>query len=115
MAQQTMTKAPERPRDLNQWAKRVVDIATGEIEDRAATPEEQGKDSAAVSLARPGVRQRLGEARDRQAGGRRAVGDRLDDPRQEESQRRKAADMALGETFGGGDVVERFGPASNDR
>lgn len=25
-----MTKAPKRPRDLNQWAKRMVDIATGE-------------------------------------------------------------------------------------
>jgi hypothetical protein len=29
-----MTKAPKRPRDLNQWAKRMVDIATGDIEDR---------------------------------------------------------------------------------
>lgn len=25
-----MTKTPERPRDLNEWAKRMVDIATGE-------------------------------------------------------------------------------------
>ena len=25
-----MPKAPKRPRDLNQWAKRMVDIATGE-------------------------------------------------------------------------------------
>jgi len=66
-------------------------------------------------LRGPGVRRRLGEARDGQAGGRGTVGDRLDDPRREESQRRKAADMALGETFGGGDVVERFRPASNDR
>jgi hypothetical protein len=28
-----MTKPPKRPRDLNQWAKRMVDIATGEAED----------------------------------------------------------------------------------
>src|SRR5438105_2898411 len=26
-------KHPKRPRDLNQWAKRMVDIATGEAED----------------------------------------------------------------------------------
>jgi hypothetical protein len=26
-------KRPKRPRDLNQWAKRMVDIATGEVED----------------------------------------------------------------------------------
>ena len=25
-----MTKTPKRPRDLDQWAKRMVDIATGE-------------------------------------------------------------------------------------
>jgi hypothetical protein len=25
-------KTPKRPRDLNQWAKRMVDIATGEVE-----------------------------------------------------------------------------------
>jgi len=30
-----MTKAPKRPRDLNQWAKRMVDIATGEVQDRS--------------------------------------------------------------------------------
>jgi hypothetical protein len=28
-----MTKALKRPRDLNQWAKRMVDIATGQVED----------------------------------------------------------------------------------
>ena len=27
-------KTPKRTRDLNQWAKRMVDIATGEVEDR---------------------------------------------------------------------------------
>ena len=49
-----MPKIPKRPRDLNQWAKRMVDIATGEAEDLEPTPEEQGKDSAAVSLGRRG-------------------------------------------------------------
>ena len=44
-----MAKHPKRPRDLNQWAKRMVDIATGEVSDREPTPEEQGKDPAAVS------------------------------------------------------------------
>lgn len=45
---------PKRPRDMAQLAKRIVDIATGEVEDRAPTPEEQGKDPAAVSLGRRG-------------------------------------------------------------
>ena len=44
-----MTKPPKRPRDLNQWAKRMVDIATGEASDREPTPEEQSKDPAAVA------------------------------------------------------------------
>jgi hypothetical protein len=29
-----MTNTPKRPRDLNQWAKRMVDIATGGGEER---------------------------------------------------------------------------------
>ena len=45
---------PKRPRDLNQWAKRMVDIATGAVNDREPTPEEQGKDPAAVALGRRG-------------------------------------------------------------
>jgi len=49
-----MSKEPKRPRDLNQWAKRMVEIATGEADDREPTPEEQGKDPAAVSLGRKG-------------------------------------------------------------
>jgi len=28
-------KTPKRPRDLNQWAKRMVDIATGGVEEEA--------------------------------------------------------------------------------
>ncbi len=47
-------KTPKRPRDLNQWAKRMLDIATGGASDAAQTPEEQGKDPAAVALGRRG-------------------------------------------------------------
>ena len=49
-----MTKTPKRPRDLNQWAKRMVDIATCEASDHKAAPEEEGKDPAAVYLGRKG-------------------------------------------------------------
>jgi hypothetical protein len=45
-----MIKTPKRPHDLNQWAKRMVDIATGQIEDREATPEERGIDPAASAM-----------------------------------------------------------------
>ncbi len=44
----------KRPRDANQLAKSIVGIATGEEEDREPTPEEQGKDPAAVALGRKG-------------------------------------------------------------
>ena len=44
----------KRPRDFAQRAKLIVDIATGEVEDREPTPEDQGKDPAAVSLGRRG-------------------------------------------------------------
>jgi hypothetical protein len=47
-------KAPQRPRDLNQWAKAMIDIATGEVSDREPTPEEQGKDPVAVARGRLG-------------------------------------------------------------
>lgn len=49
-----MTKHPKRPRDPAQLAKRIVDIATGEVEDREPTPEEQDKNPAAVALGRRG-------------------------------------------------------------
>jgi hypothetical protein len=49
-----MKSRKKRPRDTNQLAKSIVDIATGEAEDREPTPEEQGKDPAAVSLGRRG-------------------------------------------------------------
>jgi hypothetical protein len=44
----------KRPRDPNQLAKLIVDIATGQVEDRKPTPEEQGKDPAAVIRGRKG-------------------------------------------------------------
>ena len=44
----------KRPRDFSQAAKLVVDIATGQVEDRPPTPEEQGKDPAAAALGRRG-------------------------------------------------------------
>lgn len=46
-----MTK-PKRPRDTNQLAKFIVDLATGEAEE-APSPDE-GKDPAAVALGRKG-------------------------------------------------------------
>jgi hypothetical protein len=47
-------KHPKRPRDLNQWAKRMVDIATGEVSDREPTPEERGVDPAASAMGKRG-------------------------------------------------------------
>lgn len=53
-----MTKHRKRPRDPNQLAKFIVDIATGQVEDREPTPEERGKDPAAVALGRKGGKAR---------------------------------------------------------
>lgn len=47
-------KHPKRPRDFSQAAKLVVDIASGQVEDREPTPEEQGKDPAAVAMGHKG-------------------------------------------------------------
>lgn len=47
-------KNPKRPRDPNQLAKLMTDIATGEVVYREPGPDEQGKDPAAVSLGRKG-------------------------------------------------------------
>lgn len=49
-----MDKLRKRPRDPNQLAKMLVDIVAGEIQDREPTPEEQGKDPAAVKRGRLG-------------------------------------------------------------
>jgi hypothetical protein len=44
-----------RPRDPNQLAKLVIDIATGQVEDKPdPRPGDSGKDPAAVSLGRRG-------------------------------------------------------------
>jgi hypothetical protein len=45
---------PKRPRDPNQLAKSIIDIATGEKPDRDPTPEEEGKDPAAVAMGKRG-------------------------------------------------------------
>lgn len=49
-----MATKPKRPRDTNQLAKSIVDIATGEAEDEAKNPPDDGKDPAAVALGRKG-------------------------------------------------------------
>jgi hypothetical protein len=46
-----LDRSRKRPRDPNQLAKLIVDIATGEVED---TPVDDGKDPAAVALGRKG-------------------------------------------------------------
>ncbi len=47
-------KGLKRPRDPAQLAKLMIDIASGEVEDRESTPEEQGKDPAAVARGKLG-------------------------------------------------------------
>jgi hypothetical protein len=49
-----MSKPPKRPRDFSQAAKLVIDVATGQAEDREPTAEEQGKNAAAAALGRKG-------------------------------------------------------------
>ena len=47
-------RGEKRPRDPNQLAKLLADIAFGQVEDQEPTPEEQGKDPAAVERGRLG-------------------------------------------------------------
>jgi hypothetical protein len=49
-----MDKRLKRPRDPAQLAKLIIDIASGEVEDRKLIPSLEGKDAAAVSLGRRG-------------------------------------------------------------
>lgn len=70
----------KRPRDPNQLAKLITDIATGETEDRPPTPEEEGKDPAAVALGRKGGRK-----------GGRARADSLSDEERQKIARKAAA------------------------
>ena len=47
-------KHPKRPRDLNQWAKRMTDIVSGEVETASPRQRNRGKTrlrSNAASLA----------------------------------------------------------------
>jgi hypothetical protein len=44
----------KRPRDPVQLGKLIGDILTGQVEDRPPTPEEEGKDPAAVAMGRKG-------------------------------------------------------------
>lgn len=44
-------RSSKRPKDPNQLAKLITDIATGEVEDQAP---DDGKDPAAVALGRKG-------------------------------------------------------------
>lgn len=48
------SRAKRRPRDANQAAKRVVDIATGNVEHAIRTKKVRVKDPAAVALGRKG-------------------------------------------------------------
>ncbi len=50
----TGPKGEKRPRDTNQLAKLMVDILTGEVEDREPTPEERGVDPAASAMGKKG-------------------------------------------------------------
>ena len=47
-------KRIKRPRDVSQWAKLIVDIAIGKVENHAPTPEEEGKELAAVVRGKHG-------------------------------------------------------------
>ena len=49
-----MSKLPKRPRDTNQLGKLMVDILTGQVEDRERTPEERGVDPAASAMGKKG-------------------------------------------------------------
>lgn len=50
----TGPKGEKRPRDTNQLAKLMVDILTGQVEDREPTPEERGVDPAASAMGKKG-------------------------------------------------------------
>ncbi len=49
-----MAQHPKRPRDPNQLAKFIVDVATGEAEAEDDTPALAGKDPLAAELGRRG-------------------------------------------------------------
>ena len=49
-----MAKKPTRPRDANQLAKSIVDIATGEHEEQKVDPSADQLKAAAAALGRKG-------------------------------------------------------------
>lgn len=49
-----MQKRSRMPRDVNQLAKAIVDIATGQVSPEPEPEQEQAKDPAAVELGRKG-------------------------------------------------------------
>jgi hypothetical protein len=53
-----MTDHRKRPRDPNQLGKLIIDIATGQVEDRPPTPEERGKKRIAAKQGRIGGKTR---------------------------------------------------------
>ena len=70
-----------RPRDLNQLVKLIVDISTGEVEDKPDEPErEDARNPHAVALGKLGGRK-----------GGRARADKLTPEQRRESARRAAA------------------------
>jgi hypothetical protein len=49
-----MSSHRKRPRDPNQLGKLIIDIATGQVEDRPLSAEERGKDPAASAMGKKG-------------------------------------------------------------
>ena len=49
-------KHPSRPRDLNQWAKRMLDIATGEVSDAPREAEKKAADAAPKTKIKAPIR-----------------------------------------------------------
>jgi len=78
MGDMTESKRPRRPRDPNQLAKLIADIATGQTDDNLVT--EDGRDLAAVLLGRRGGLK-----------GGRARADKLTPERRSEIARKAAA------------------------
>lgn len=76
-----MAKHPPRPRDLNQAAKLIVDLATG---DASEADLDAGKDPAAVALGRKGGLK----------GGRAAAAAMTDDERTERAKKAAAGRWA---------------------
>lgn len=54
MTDQEAKRGKKRPKDVNQLAKHIVDMATDSVPSDASEEEQAGKDPAAVSLGRRG-------------------------------------------------------------